>query len=185
MPARTALLLAASLALPCAAAAQVKPPAQRAPRAPVVTVVRVLDGDTLIAGRAVRVVTPEAGARRPLPDGTCRAGRRIRIWGVQAPELRDAKGPASRAVLLRLAPVGTRLRCAAFYCDRYHRTVALCAPVVQRRAGAGRGSGQRGAGRRWVWPPLDLGAALIAAGAAREWCRYSNRFYGGATCRGK
>lgn len=100
--------------------------------------VRVLDGDTVQIGDV-----------------------RVRLWGIDAPELPSPAGYQSRAALRRLV-AGQAVRCEARGRDKYRRTVARC--FVE---------------------DVDLGAALIRAGKARPFCRYSGDFYDAAAVVGK
>ena len=104
---------------------------------------RTLRGRTLAllvpAGVALQSceVAPGAAATRPAPcvvervaDGdsfSCRDGRRVRLIGIDAPELSQGEsGRRSRAALGRLAPPGTtvRLEGDAAPHDRYGRELA-------------------------------------------------------------
>lgn len=83
----------------------------------------------------------------------CAAGERIRVFGIQAPEVGQPGARASTANLRSLAR--GRLRCEKRGLS-YRRIVAVC------RNSAG----------------VDVGRAQIAAGHASEWCRYSRGYYG-------
>lgn len=83
--------------------------------------------------------------------------RRIRIWGLEAPEWNDEGGSHATSTLRNLIS-GEYLRCAVVDVDRYGRLVAQC---VQSDGS-------------------DIGAAMIASGAATEYCKYSGGYYG--TC---
>lgn len=83
--------------------------------------------------------------------------RRIRIWGLDAPERNEAGGSFATATLRALIS-GERLQCVVLDVDRYGRLVAQCLLP----------SGH------------DIAAEMIRAGAAREFCRYSSGYYG--TC---
>lgn len=89
------------------------------------------------------------------------AGQRIRLYGIDAPELsqdcRDRDGATyacGRLAKLRLERL-TRgeVRCDAVETDRYRREVSIC------RAG-----------------DVDLGAAMVSSGWARAYLRYSLRY---------
>lgn len=116
------------------------------------------------------VSLPEVGARISGPaevvDGdSLRMGAlRLRLHGIDAPEINqtctDAQGAAWSCGLwakaqLRALVADRRLDCTALDHDRYGRLVARCAV----------------AGR-------DLGAAMVAAGAARAYLRYSAAYLG-------
>lgn len=89
------------------------------------------------------------------------AGQRIRLYGIDAPELsqtcrdRDgatyACGRLAKRRLERLAKGD--IRCDAVETDRYRREVSIC------RAG-----------------DVDLGAAMVSSGWARAYLRYSLRY---------
>ncbi|MCF8482192.1 MAG: thermonuclease family protein [Rhodospirillum sp.] len=78
---------------------------------------------------------------------------RIRIWGVDAPELSTREGPAAREVLRALLGDGP-VACRVVDTDRYGRTVARC--FVGER---------------------DLAEDLVRRGCARDWPRYSGGAY--------
>lgn len=80
-------------------------------------------------------------------------GRAIRLQGVAAPELRDPLGAESRAALQRLV-LGRTIACAPDGTRTHGRIVAVCS--VDGR---------------------DLGAALVAAGLARDCPRFSGGRY--------
>ena len=83
--------------------------------------------------------------------------RRIRVWGLDAPEWNHRGGPAATSILRSLIS-GKRLRCAILDIDRYGRLVAQCLLADGR----------------------DIAAEMIRSGAAVEFCRYSRDYYG--TC---
>lgn len=110
----------------------------RAEEAPVLEarVSKVLDGDTFtLSGES----------------------RRIRVWGLDAPEWNHQGGTAATATLRGLIS-GKRLRCAVLDLDRYGRLVGQC----------------------FLPDGRDIAAEMIRSGAATEYCRYSRGFYG--TC---
>ena len=84
--------------------------------------------------------------------------RRIRVWGLDAPEWNHQGGSAATATLRGLIS-GKRLRCAIRDIDRYGRLVAQC----------------------FLPDGRDIAAEMIRSGAAREYCRFSKGYYG--TCR--
>lgn len=94
-------------------------------------------------------------------DGdTLRAGElRLRLWGIDAPEMDTAAGPASRRVLQAILARSEGLACDDRGPDRFGRTVARCDLVGGPLSG------------------IDLACALVQAGAARDWPRYSGRAY--------
>jgi endonuclease YncB( thermonuclease family) len=79
-------------------------------------------------------------------------GERIRVWGIQAPEMRDPGGKAAKAGLQRIlvAPVS----CERKYLDPFERTVAQCF------------SGGK-----------DIAAELVRQGFAVDWPYYSGGYY--------
>lgn len=83
--------------------------------------------------------------------------RRIRIWGLDAPEWNHQGGSEATSTLRSLIS-GKRLQCAVLDIDRYGRLVAQC---------------QLPDGR-------DIAEEMIRSGAAAEFCRYSRGYYG--TC---
>lgn len=83
--------------------------------------------------------------------------RRIRVWGLDAPERSDPGGPAATAAMRGLIS-GVRLHCDIRDIDRYGRYVAQC----------------------FLPDGRDIAAEMIRAGVATEYCRYSRGYYG--TC---
>jgi endonuclease YncB( thermonuclease family) len=85
-------------------------------------------------------------------------GTTYRLWGIDAPEMRQAcadgweAGPEARRKLADLIGVG-HVTCESRGLDRYRRTIALC-----------RTDGQ------------DLGAAMVSAGMAYAFTRYSGDY---------
>lgn len=104
------------------------------------SVERVVDGDTLYL----------AGEKR-----------RIRLFGVDAPERGEPGFDAARADLERLV-ADERLRCDVVAIDRYDRPVARC------RLDDGR----------------EINRALIGTPHVREYCRFSGGLYGGCAGTG-
>lgn len=82
---------------------------------------------------------------------------RIRVWGLDAPEIGRAGGSVATAQLAGLAS-GRSVQCRIRDVDRYGRIVGQC----------------------WLQDGRDIGAAMIASGTAREYCRFSGNYYG--TC---
>jgi micrococcal nuclease len=110
----------------------------RAEEAPILQarVSKVLDGDTFtLSGES----------------------RRIRVWGLDAPELNHEGGSTATSTLHSLIS-GKRLSCVVLDIDRYGRLVAQCVLPNGR----------------------DIAAEMIRSGAATEYCRYSGGYYG--TC---
>lgn len=83
--------------------------------------------------------------------------RRIRVWGLDAPEWDHPGGTAATATLRALI-AGNRLHCDVLDIDRYGRLVAQC----------------------FLPDGRDIAVAMISSGVATEYCRYSRGFYG--TC---
>jgi micrococcal nuclease len=82
--------------------------------------------------------------------------QRVRLWGIDAPELRTADGWRAKAAMVALLTrAGGQVTCEVKGLDRYGRTVARCST-----AGAG-----------------DLAAALVAVKLARDWPEYSGGAY--------
>jgi micrococcal nuclease len=91
----------------------------------------VIDGDTLAVGPT-----------------------RIRLWGIDAPEINSRAGRRARRSLADLVAQGT------WYCDprstdRYGRVVAQCTDAQGR----------------------DLACILVAQGNAQDWPRFSGGYY--------
>jgi micrococcal nuclease len=86
--------------------------------------------------------------------------RPIRVWGLDAPEANQAGGAAATAELTRLA-AGRLAVCEIRDIDRYNRLVGQC----------------------FLPGGVDITAAMIRAGVAREYCHFSRNYYG--TCRGQ
>lgn len=79
---------------------------------------------------------------------------RVRLWGIDAPELDTDAGRRAQGLMREL------LRAQVWYCeaqgtDRYGRTVAICLNA-------------QGA---------DLACTMVAQGLARDWPRYSGGYY--------
>lgn len=83
--------------------------------------------------------------------------RRIRVWGLDAPEW-DQQGGSAATSTLRSLISGSSLRCNVLDIDRYGRLVAQC----------------------FLPDGRDIAAEMIRSGAATEYCRFSRGFYG--TC---
>ncbi len=83
--------------------------------------------------------------------------RRIRVWGLDAPEW-DQQGGSNATATLRSLISGKTLRCNVLDIDRYGRLVGQC----------------------FLPDGRDIAAEMIRSGAAAEYCRYSRGFYG--TC---
>ena len=82
----------------------------------------------------------------------------VRLWGIDAPERGDRPaGPDATAWLrAQVEAADRRLYCERVELDRYSRLVARC----------------------FTPDGTDIQAAMIAAGHAVEWCRYSDGAYG-------
>lgn len=110
--------------------------------------------------RAEEAPILEARVSKVLDGDTFRLrgeSRRIRVWGLDAPEW-NHQGGSSATSTLRSLISGKRLRCAILDIDRYGRLVAQCLLPDGR----------------------DIAAEMIRSGAAGEFCRYSRGYYG--TC---
>ncbi len=83
--------------------------------------------------------------------------RRIRVWGLDAPEWNRPGGSDATATMRNLIS-GKTLTCQVRDMDRYGRYVAQC----------------------FLPDGRDIAAEMIRAGVATEYCRYSGGFYG--TC---
>jgi micrococcal nuclease len=83
--------------------------------------------------------------------------RRIRVWGLDAPEW-DQEGGSTATAALRGLISGKSLRCGVVDTDRYGRLVAQC----------------------FLPDGRDIAAEMIRSGTATEYCRYLRGFYG--TC---
>jgi endonuclease YncB( thermonuclease family) len=127
----------------------------------------------LAAGVALACASPHVHDGDTL---TC-AGRQVRLWGMDAPELdgsprcRQVSTWACDAFAMRWGlPARDRLiemtrgavRCQVVDVDRYGRTVGLC------EAGG-----------------VDLGRQLVAEGLARDYTRYSRGRYLGEEARAR
>lgn len=98
------------------------------------TVSRVIDGDTFT-----------------LQDES----RRIRVWGLDAPEW-NRPGGSDATVTMRQLVGGKNLHCNPRDIDRYGRIVAQC----------------------FLPDGRDIAAVMIRAGVAKEYCRFSRGYYG-------
>ncbi|WP_347268134.1 thermonuclease family protein [Paracoccus sp. (in: a-proteobacteria)] len=83
--------------------------------------------------------------------------RRIRVWGLDAPERSDSGGSAATAAMRGLI-TGKTLRCQVRDLDRYGRYVGQC----------------------FLPDGRDIAAEMIGMGVATEYCRFSRNHYG--TC---
>jgi len=84
---------------------------------------------------------------------------RVRLWGIDAPEMDTRQGPSARAYLRQMIgdlPVA----CDPRGTDRYGRTVAIC----------------------YLPDGRDLACEMVRAGWAVDWPRYSGGAY--ARCKG-
>lgn len=91
----------------------------------------------------------------PIHDGdtfTCKEGPRVRVWGVDAPELATEAGPASRRALTRLI-AGKTLECEKKG-RSYDRVVARC--FVDGR---------------------DVAEEMVRGGFAADWPKFSHGAY--------
>lgn len=125
-------------------------------------VLGVVAAGTALADRGTVAPGPRLGAPSTLQGVVDRVrdgdtlellGRAIRLQGVAAPELRDPLGAEARAALQHLV-LGRTIACAPDGTRTHGRIVAVCS--VDGR---------------------DLGAALVAAGLARDCPRFSGGRY--------
>ncbi|MFT4015222.1 MAG: thermonuclease family protein [Paracoccus sp. (in: a-proteobacteria)] len=84
--------------------------------------------------------------------------RRIRVWGLDAPEWNRPGGSAATAAMRSLIS-GKTLQCRVRDMDRYGRYVGQC----------------------FLPDGRDIAAEMIRQGVATEYCRFSRGYYG--TCR--
>ena len=89
-------------------------------------------------------------------DTIGRGPDRVRIWGIDAPELQEPGGKASRDHLRALIE-GQALACTMIERDRYGRRVMRCT----------------------LPGGVDLACAMVDAGHAQDWPRYSGGAYAG------
>lgn len=82
--------------------------------------------------------------------------KRIRLFGLDAPEKGEKGAEAARNALIRLS-LKRRITCTQIAIDRYGRIVGQCVLDDGR----------------------DLTRAMIDSGTAKEFCRYSKGEYGG------
>lgn len=73
-----------------------------------------------------------------------------RLWGIDAPEMREPEGRAAKEALRGLLRGRHSIVCQDMGTDRYRRTVARCD---------------------------EISCALVAQGHARDWPRYSRGAY--------
>ena len=132
-PLRRAAFLLMALAIAAALMAETGAQAQQS-SALEARVSKILDGDTFtLSGES----------------------RRIRVWGLDAPEW-DQQGGSNATATLRSLIFGKTLRCNVLDIDRYGRLVGQC----------------------FLPDGRDIAAEMIRSGAATEYCRYSRGFYG-------
>lgn len=81
---------------------------------------------------------------------------RVRLWGIDAPEMSEVRGPRSKLLLQRLVDNSSHLTCYEMGRDRYGRTVARCDDDMG----------------------VDIACLMISMDAADDWVRYSNGYYG-------
>lgn len=82
---------------------------------------------------------------------------RVRVWGLDAPEIGRTGGSTATAQLAGLVS-GRSVQCRMRDVDRYGRVVGQC----------------------WLPDGRDIAATMIASGTAREYCHFSGNYYG--TC---
>ena len=86
---------------------------------------------------------------------------RVRLWGIDAPEMSEDQGPRSKVMLQRLVDNSAYLVCYEMGRDRYARIVARCHDDMD----------------------IDIGCLMIALGEAEEWRAYSRAYYRGCEVR--
>lgn len=87
---------------------------------------------------------------------------RIRLWGIDAPELRHTGGSEARLALVTLLGLyDATIKCVRRTPpDRWGRMIATCYVSSPARHG-----------------PLDIAAFLVGAGYARDWPEFSGGYY--------
>jgi endonuclease YncB( thermonuclease family) len=108
-------------------------------------------------GSAARAGTFTGQVTRVVDGDTFRISSkdiRIRVWGLDAPEVEQPGGSAATATLSRLIS-GQSLTCRQRDIDRYGRIVGQC----------------------FLPDGRDIAAVMIESGAAQEFCRYSGNHY--------
>ncbi|MEC8664726.1 MAG: thermonuclease family protein [Pseudomonadota bacterium] len=100
------------------------------PHAPV-KLERIVDGDTILA-----------------------SGRKIRLWGIDAPEMDESAGKVAKTFLGSILNNGTELRCKFIEKDKYKRDVMHCTS-----------------------DGLDIGSMMVQMGMAKDYSRYSGDYY--------
>ncbi len=89
------------------------------------------------------------------------AGKRVRLWGIDAPEMKDwPLGAHARAALDRLLRSGDGVNCAVIDRDKYKRPVAQCVTRLAFFFGDTRDR-------------VDLAAAMVGSGRAVVYRRYT------------
>lgn len=105
------------------------------------------DGAGTFTGRVTRVVDGDT-------FWISSAGERIRVWGLDAPEVDMPGGSQATAALTALIS-GQQLTCRQRDIDRYGRIVGQC----------------------FLPDGRDITAVMIDSGTAEEFCRYSGNHY--------
>lgn len=101
-----------------------------------------------------------SGYARVIDGDTIKIGdKRIRLWGIDAPELSEPGGKEAKAFLQGLL-LDTKVSCRPRGADRYKRTVAQCF----RPRGFDKAD--------------DIAWILVLNGYARDWPKYSGGYYG-------
>ncbi len=86
--------------------------------------------------------------------------KQIRLWGVDAPELKEPGYFAARNALIKKVK-GKRLRCVTQDHDRYGRIVARCFMAASNNK-----------------PALDINEWMLKSRTAKEYCYFTKGFYG-------
>ena len=84
----------------------------------------------------------------------------IRLWGVDAPELKKPGYYAARNALMKKVK-GKRLRCVTQDHDRYGRIVARCFMAATKDM-----------------PVLDVNEWMLKSGTAKEYCYFTKGYFG-------
>jgi len=92
---------------------------------------RVIDGDTIVA-----------------------SGRKIRLWGIDAPEADEDAGAVATMLLKSYLNTGEELRCKFIEKDRYKRDVMHC-----------------------LSDDRDVGSMMVQLGYAKDFTKYSGGYY--------
>lgn len=87
---------------------------------------------------------------------------RVRVWGIDAPEMREPGGPQAKAAMAALI-AGKPIACDDRGRDRYGRIVSRC----------------------WLPEGNDLACVMVAQGHAHDWPKYSRGDYAACAAQGR